>query len=162
MIISAQELAQIWREKSASLALLARAIGDWHEDSVQEAFLRLAIEDPKPDDPVAWLFKVVRNQAITYQRSHRRRQSRESRVALERESWFEAPAAMESRIDSQIAMQALVGLSEEDREVIILHLWGGLTFRQVAEVMQISATTAHRRYQAALQLLRTRLRVESH
>lgn len=162
MIISAQELAQIWRDKSAPLALLARAFGDWHEDSVQEAFLRLAIENPKPDDPVAWLFKVVRNQAITYQRSQRRRQSRESKVALERESWFEAPAAMESRIDSQIAMQALVDLSEEDREVIILHLWGGLTFRQVAEVMQISATTVHRRYQAALQLLRTRLRVESH
>ena len=52
-------------------------------------------------------------------------------------------------------------LADEEREIIILHLWGGLTFRQVAEVLQISAATVHRRYQGALQALRSRLRIES-
>lgn len=161
MIISAQELAQIWRDKSASLALLARSIGDWHEDSVQEAFLRLAIENPKPNDPVAWLFRVVRNQAISFRRSHRRRVDRETKVAIERDLWLRTSPDVESQLDSKVATEALMELGEEDREIIILHLWGGLTFRQVAEVLQVSAATVHRRYQAALQALRGRLRIES-
>lgn len=161
MIISPQELAQIWRDKSASLALLARSIGDGHEDSVQEAFLRLAIENPKPNDPVAWLFRVVRNQAISFRRSHRRRVDRETKVAVEREPWLRASPDIESRLDSQVATEALMELADEEREIIILHLWGGLTFRQVADVLQISAATVHRRYQGALQALRSRLRIES-
>ena len=160
MIISPQELSQIWREKSASLALLARSMGDSDEDSVQEAFLRLAVEDPKPDDPVAWLFRVVRNRAISNHRSKRRRIDRETKVAFERETWLVAAADMETRLDSQVASQVLTELTEESREVIILHLWGGLTFRQVGEILQISAATVHRRYQNALLDLRTKLRIE--
>jgi RNA polymerase sigma-70 factor (ECF subfamily) len=128
---------------------------------VQEAFLRLAIENPKPNDPVAWLFRVVRNQAISFRRSHRRRVDRETKVAVEREPWLRASPDIESRLDSQVATEALMELADEEREIIILHLWGGLTFRQVAEVLQISAATVHRRYQGALQALRSRLRIES-
>jgi RNA polymerase sigma factor (sigma-70 family) len=161
MVISATEIAQIWRDKSAALALLARSIGDWHEDSVQEAFLRLAIEDPTPNDPVAWLFRVVRNQAISYRRSQRRRMDRESKVATERELWSRSVADIDARLDSQVATAALMNLSDEEREIVILHLWGGLTFRQVAEVLQLSTATVHRRYQGALQSLRAHLRIES-
>ncbi len=128
---------------------------------MQEAFLRLAIENPKPNDPVAWLFRVVRNQAISFRRSHRRRVDRETKVAVEREPWLRASPDIESRLDSQVATEALMELADEEREIIILHLWGGLTFRQVADVLQISAATVHRRYQGALQALRSRLRIES-
>lgn len=160
MLISPQELSEIWRDKSASLALLARSIGDRQEDSVQDAFLKLAIENPRPNDPVAWLFRVVRNQAISYRRSQKRRDAREARLAQQREKWFNNPVEIETQIDSRIAAEALQELVEEDREVIILHLWGGLTFRQAAEILDMSVTTVHRRYQAALESLRARLRVE--
>lgn len=161
MVISATELAQIWRDKSAALALLARSIGDWQEESVQEAFLRLAIEEPEPNDPVAWLFRVVRNQAISYRRSQRRRRDCESKVAMDRELWSRSATDIDARLDSQVATAALINLSDEEREIVILHLWGGLTFRQIAEVLQLSAATVHRRYQAALQALRAHLRIES-
>lgn len=161
MVISATELAQIWRDKSAALALLVRSIGDWQEESVQEAFLRLAIEEPEPNDPVAWLFRVVRNQAISYRRSQRRRRDRESKVAMHRELWSRSATDIDARLDSQVAAAALMNLSDEEREIVILHLWGGLTFRQIAEVLQLSAATVHRRYQAALQALRAHLRIES-
>ena len=162
MVLSVQELSQLWKEKSASLALLARAIGDWHEDSVQEAFLKLAAQEPPPNDPAAWLFQVVRNQAISYRRSDRRRSEREFKSAQQRSNWFADPKETETRIDSVAATAALQGLAEEEREVVILHLWGELSFRQIAEVLGISAATVHRRYQSSLTLLRTRLRVETH
>jgi len=166
MMISAHELSRIWQAKSAALALLARSIGDDGEDSVQEAFLKLAIEQPKPSDPVAWLFRVVRNQALSQRRSQKRRLERETKVVLAREvelgdSWFIRPREIENQLDSQVAIAALGELSEQQREIVILHLWGGLTFRQIAEVLQVPAATVHRRYQESLVTLRVRLRVEA-
>ena len=166
MLISANELSQIWQAKSAALGLLARSIGDDGEDSVQEAFLKLAVERPKPSDPVAWLFRVVRNQALSHRRSQKRRLERENKVVLARQielgdSWFFRPQEIENQLDSQVATTALRELSEQQREIVILHLWGGLTFRQISEVLQIPGATAHRRYQESLEALRVRLRVEA-
>jgi RNA polymerase sigma-70 factor (ECF subfamily) len=47
----------------------------------------------------------------------------------------------------------------EQREVIVAHLWGGLTFEEIAGLCHCSTTTAHRRYVAGLTELRTRLNV---
>ena len=166
MMISANELSEIWQTKSASLALLARSLGDDGEDSVQEAFLKLAIEQPKPNDAVAWLFRVVRNQALTHRRSRKRRMERETKVVLAREielgnSWFIRSPEIDTQLDSQVATLALSELSEQEREIVILHLWGDLAFRQIAEVLQMPAATVHRRYQEALEALRVRLRLEA-
>jgi RNA polymerase sigma-70 factor (ECF subfamily) len=47
----------------------------------------------------------------------------------------------------------------DEREVIVAHLWGGLTFEQIAAVAGCSSSTAHRRYAAGLSALRERLHV---
>jgi len=46
----------------------------------------------------------------------------------------------------------------EEREVIIARIWGGLTFAEIAELVNCSLPTAHRRFQAGLMQLRERLR----
>ncbi len=43
--------------------------------------------------------------------------------------------------------------------MIVAHLWGGLTFEQIAELAGCSPSTAHRRYVAGLANLRERLHV---
>ena len=55
---------------------------------------------------------------------------------------------------------ALAALAGEVREPVVAHLWGGLTFVQIGELMGTSAGTAHRRYLEGLAELRRRLRVE--
>jgi RNA polymerase sigma-70 factor (ECF subfamily) len=40
---------------------------------------------------------------------------------------------------------------------MVAHLWGGLTFEQIADTVGGSASTAYRRYAAGLDLLRDRL-----
>lgn len=123
------------------------------EDVVQEAFLSLARQKRQPDQVVAWLYRVVRNGAISAARSHRRRRQREAKTTP-REPWF---TSVDDRIDAERAAQVLAEVDPESREVIVARIWGGLTFEQAAEVMGCSAATAHRRYQAGLAQLQERL-----
>jgi RNA polymerase sigma-70 factor (ECF subfamily) len=48
----------------------------------------------------------------------------------------------------------LSGIPDEQREVIVLHIWGELTFAQIADLLEISANTAASRYRYALAKLR--------
>ncbi|EMI19740.1 RNA polymerase sigma factor 70, region 4 type 2 domain protein, partial [Rhodopirellula maiorica SM1] len=62
----------------------------------------------------------------------------------------------DGQLDGQQVTQWLDELDAIDREVIVMHLWGGMTFRQIADVMGLSAATANRRYQNALTQLQAR------
>jgi RNA polymerase sigma-70 factor (ECF subfamily) len=53
---------------------------------------------------------------------------------------------------------ALGELPEEQRAVVHLKLWEGLTFEEIAEALEISANTAASRYRYGLDKLRERLR----
>jgi RNA polymerase sigma-70 factor (ECF subfamily) len=56
--------------------------------------------------------------------------------------------------------RALAKLPEDQRQVTVLHIWGGLTFAQTAEVLGINANTAAARYRYALAKLRDSLSAE--
>ena len=60
---------------------------------------------------------------------------------------------------NETAAAELSALPIEQREVIVAHLWGGLTFEQIAEVSGTSSSTAHRLYGSGLSTLRERLGV---
>jgi RNA polymerase sigma-70 factor (ECF subfamily) len=140
-----------------ALVLLAR---QWcpaaAEDVVQDAFLKLATADPTPTRPVPWLFTVVRNGAMMAARAERRRRTHESR-AIRTTPWF-APTDT-AGLDAEQATAALQTLPPDQRDAIVAHLWGGLTFDDVGELMGLSAATAYRRYTAGLATLRDVLRV---
>jgi len=56
---------------------------------------------------------------------------------------------------------ALKQLPDEQREVVVMKVWGGLTFAGIAEALNINANTAASRYRLALKALRPCLREES-
>jgi RNA polymerase sigma-70 factor (ECF subfamily) len=150
-------LGQLVDEHAAALELYARQWCAAPEDVVQEAFLKLVTQSPMPRNVVAWLFRVVRNQAISVLRSAQRRRKHET-LAGERQPPY-LFAGDETAIDGEAATSALLTLPAEQREVITLHLWGGLTFAEIAEVVDSSASTVHRWYLAGLNQLRERLDV---
>ena len=84
---------------------------------------------PPPDDAAAWLYRVVRNKAITAWRSAKRRQRHETEAVAHRPAAFVRSAA--DRIDAGVAAAALDSLSIELREVVVARIWGGLTFQQI-------------------------------
>lgn len=139
----------------AALTLFARQLCEAPEDVVQEAFLRLGDMDREPENPGAWLFRVVRNLALDAAVAAGRRRKHESRAAAESPGWFD-PAAPEGP-DPAEAEAALRALPCEEREVIVAHLWGGLTFEQIGRTIGASSSTAHRLYGRGLQTLRERL-----
>jgi RNA polymerase sigma-70 factor (ECF subfamily) len=141
---------------AAALVLYARQWCAAPEDVVQEAFLKLFAQRTPPYRAVPWLYRVVRNGAISAARAARRRQ-RHEKAAAQQSAWFTAPAG--GGLDVAAATAALERLPLERREVIVAHLWGGLTFEQIAELTGTSSSTAHRWYVEGLSALRERLGV---
>jgi len=138
------------------LILYARQWCTTPEDVVQEAFLKLVSLRQPPRRVVPWLYRVVRNAALDARKAARRRQQREAAVARPA-GWFVEPEV--DGLDAATAVAALQRLPTEEREVIVAHLWGGLSFEEIAEVASCSASTAFRRYSAGLETLRKELGV---
>jgi RNA polymerase sigma factor (sigma-70 family) len=149
------QLAQRVVARAAGLALYARQWLDdaaSAEDVVQEALAALLAQRPPPADPIAWMYRVVRNAAIDQARSAARRRQRERAVAETRREWFEArPDAL---IDAQAAAAALADLPPASREIVVLRIWNDLSFAQIADVTQTRLSTVHDRYVAALRQMR--------
>jgi RNA polymerase sigma-70 factor (ECF subfamily) len=153
--IGPELLARLFDAHAAALRLYARQwceVSD-AEDAVQEAFLSLARQSVWPDQVAAWLYRVVRNTAISGMRSRHRRLKLEAR-ASSGEVWF---SSADDKIDAQNATRALAELELDCREVIVARIWGGLTFDQIARLQGCSLTTAHRRFQEGLAQLHERL-----
>ncbi|MBI1902363.1 MAG: sigma-70 family RNA polymerase sigma factor [Planctomycetia bacterium] len=150
-----EQLQRLVDQQAAALELFASQWCDVPQDVVQEAFIELARVSTPPERVIPWLYSVVRNRSISAVRRTVRRRKHEARAAAEHDGWFEA--ASDVRLDAQAAAVHLRSLPIEQREPIVLHIWGGLTFEQIAELIQTSSSTAHRRYLAGLATLRERL-----
>jgi len=150
-----EQLGRLVDQYAAALTLYARQWCGAPEDVVQEAFLKLVTQPTPPAHVVPWLYRVVRNAAISASRASHRRRRHEHQAAERAQPWF-LPAE-ETALDAATATRVLEELPAEQREAIVGHLWGGLTFEQLAEVMGTSSSTAHRWYLAGLRALRERL-----
>ncbi len=150
--VDAKFLSRLLDQHSASLVLYAQQWCGSPEDVVQEAILRLMRQQPQPENAVAWLYRVVRNQAIDASRAAGRRTHYEQLASSNRRSWF--TSTVENAIDATAAVEMLELLPIEQREAIVLRMWSGLSFEEIAELTGKSTSTAHRRYLAGLAALR--------
>jgi RNA polymerase sigma-70 factor (ECF subfamily) len=146
-------LGRLLDEHAAALTLLARQWCCTPEDVVQDAFLQLARQVECPRDAAAWLYRVVRNGAISAGRAETRRRRHEAAAVAETSHWFEEESA-EMAIDAHTAAAALHQLPLEEFEVVVAHVWGGLTFAQIAQLVNSTTSTVHRRYQSGLLTLK--------
>ncbi len=146
-------LAGLYRQHAAALRLYARQWGEHAEDIVQDAFVRLAQQGPPPESAVPWLYRVVRNEAVSAGRRAWRRRRREQACSAG-ESWF---ASVDEQLDAQQATRLLAEVSLASREIIIARIWGGLTFAEIATLVGSSLPTVHRQYQSGLAELKEKL-----
>lgn len=146
-------LARLVDRHAGALVLFARQWCYTPEDVVQDALLALVRQPTAPNSPAAWLYRAVRNGAISAARQASRRQRRE-RIRAAPEAWFEANS---DRLDAAIAQTALADLPIELREVIVARIWGELTFAEIAQLVSTSLSTAQRRYEQGMKQLRLKL-----
>jgi RNA polymerase sigma-70 factor (ECF subfamily) len=151
--VDAELLGRLLDCHGAALALYAAQWTDSPEDCLQEALVELARQPEMPTHVVGWLYRVVRNRALNAARGARRRREREARSIAGRFVIGSQPAAFD-RGDVFAAVEALEHLDPADREVIVMRIWGGLTFEEIAMTLSISVSGAHRQYGRALENLR--------
>jgi len=144
---------EIWyRQHGAALLLFAYTMsGDRGraQDALHQVFLKL-IENgglSRATDKKAYLFACVRNAVLND--SHLQRRN----VTIEADSmWFHPPDR--DYAAEQNLRRALDALPQDQREVIVLHIWGELTFSQIGDLLDASSNTVASRYRYALGKLR--------
>ena len=142
------------------------------EDLVQDAFIALyetfsgddsssdAGNATMPERPMAWLCHVMRNRAIDVCRKRSRQRVRERRFAEER-VWFtvdETVGTVGTTVHEIVAPEEIVAMLQSLepgwREIVVLKIWGELTFEEIASLTAKPRSTVHRHWLEALARLR--------
>ena len=131
------------------------------EDVVQDVFLKLCSEskDAIEGHLAAWLFRVCRNRAIEVLRSERKH----SDVPQDDDAPApdSGPAGAFERKEALTRVgAALSRLSRREREVLELKVDSGLRYKEIAEVMDLSASNVGFILHGAIQKLREELAPE--
>ena len=133
------------------------------EDVLQDVFVTLvrSIEQFRLTGSLkGYLATCVANRCRDYRRRDNRRQAAASRapgVTLNAES----PIQLVIRSEELDKLSgALSELPDEQRETLVLRLHGGLRFRQIARMQNVSTKTAQSRYRYGLDKLRSTLNGE--
>ena len=125
------------------------------DEVMQETFLRLVRHRQKLceiADLEAYVFVIARNEALRRLARHGQTMERQITGA---ELFLEASGADGSQRDlADLVARGLENLSPLEREVVELKIYGGLTFREIAQVIEAPLQTAASRYRSALDRLK--------
>ena len=130
-------------------------------DLLQDIFVKLAGDEDLLTgvrDERAFLIRLAHNAAIDLIRRRGTRDKTRDRFAAEIISPFAPTTDPDEQTFRDELAEALAELPEEQRVVVHLKLWEGLTFEQIAGALEIPPNTAASRYRYGLDKLRERLR----
>lgn len=146
-------------------------------DILQEAYLDLAKRlsgfDPNKMSFFVWLRLVTHERLLITHRQHLGAQKRDARrevaaplysaasslsLAEQFAGKFTSVAGKAIRIEQKVRLQALLDdMDDQDREVIALRIFEGLTNRETAEVLNLNTKTSSSRFLRAIARLREAL-----
>ena len=160
--ICERALAGITRGERDALSMIYDAIGkqiyflaysllqNHHdaEDVLQQTLIeivRSAHTYRKGENASAWILAIARNQALKLGRS------RKTVPLAEIETEAQA-------FDTSLTLdEALATLESDERQVVVLHVFSGMKHKEIAELLQISVSSAEKKYQRAIAKLRVLL-----
>jgi RNA polymerase sigma-70 factor (ECF subfamily) len=136
--------------------------GDWHaaEDVLHDVFVSLAKAS------ASRIRGSLRNYLITSclnrARDYLRQGRRTEQLAAQQDpkqltTAFDPSSVLSAKEDVARTIAALAQLPAEQREVVVLRIYGDMQFHEIAESLSISINTAQSRYRYAIAALRKRL-----
>jgi len=146
------EIELLYRQHGPALLLFAQAVTGERgraQDAVHQVFLKLLEKGSLSQvvDKKAYLFACVRNAALNDSKL------RDRNAPLDPDSaWFSPPDR--DYAGEQNLRRALEALPSDQRQVMVLHIWGELTFSQISDLLDLSSNTVASRYRYALAKLR--------
>ncbi len=160
----ASDLERLYDEHAQALFAFLLNLTRNEDDTrevLQDIFVKLARQ---PDllaaarDPRAFLLGLAHNAAIDRIRRRGTRGTYHERFRAEQSSPFAPTADPDEAVFRAELASALSELPLEQRAVVHLKLWEGLTFAQIATALDIPPNTAASRYRYGLDKLRELLR----
>lgn len=149
-----ESLSVIYDRLSRMIFSLALGITENYsdaEDVLQETMIdtvKSAHSYRAGTNPRAWVLSMARHNAIDLVRR------RKDHLSLEDSGVAELADSQPLYPLSQDIKDLLDKLDEDERQIIILHIYGDLSFAEVAMTMEISVFAAQKRYQRVLKKLR--------
>lgn len=133
-----------------------------HEDALdimQDTYLKIRAASHlyKPmGKPLAWMFTIARNLCMTKLR-RKQRFSDSEHLEMDNNLNF---SYVEDPEDKFVLESALAILTEEEREIILLHAVSGMKHKEIAANLGIPLSTTLSKYRRALKKLREHLKKE--
>lgn len=127
------------------------------EDVLQDTYIQIwngAGGYTPAGTPLAWIFTITRNLALM----RLREQSRTVVVAPEAWPSLFADEPAVSREDRVVLMSVLQTLSDEERQIVMLHVMARLKHREIAALLHLRLPTVLSKHSRALKKLRDALK----
>ncbi len=127
------------------------------EDVLQETFCRFARHDLRGwlvRNHQAFVFGIARNEANRFLRRKLGRKEGERMIASGGIGAFAAAFAAPDEPALSFLLERAGGLPAEQKEVVYLKVFDGLTFKEIGSVCGVSANTAASRYRYGIEKLR--------
>jgi RNA polymerase sigma factor (sigma-70 family) len=144
-----------YRQQLFTCALAITRCPNRAEDAIQEAFCRLFRLGVCPRSLKPYVFRTVRNAALD--------QARRNPAVTQADPDFifdPRPEPCDIAANHEFQRQAaaaMMVLSADERETIVQHLYGQLTFREIADIRETPLGTITAWYQRGLKKLRAEL-----
>ena len=159
------ELEQVYRQHRQalfSLALTITGCSGLAEDAVHDAFVRLCGMQQSPSGRVvAYVFAAVRNSAMDCCRRAKRDLKIAETLFAETPNLSMASNNPTMEDNSARLRQEIESLDAETREIIVMKIYGELTFDEIGKVLETPPATVATRYRRAILALEEKLRRDS-
>ena len=129
------------------------------EDVLQETFLLIhssAARYNPQGKPMAWILTIARNLSLNKLKAHSKVSELDDNVKHQAADFSEI-ANLEHKLVLKTAFQVL---SDEERQILMLHAVGGMKFREVAVVLVQGLNTVLSKYHRAIKKMKQQLERE--
>lgn len=106
----------------------------------------------------AYVLRIAYRQAVDWRRRGNARKKYHEAAGVEQERRFASEGDPDRELLRRQLEKSLIGLCEEQRLVVEMRLWDGLTYSEIGEVLGISPNTAASRYRYGTDKMREELR----
>ncbi len=149
-----EAMAQLYRATSTSVyAYCLSILKDVHdaEDALQDCFVNIytyAGSYRSQGKPMAWIMTAARNLCLMRLRQRGRTDALED--------WKDYLGTNEelTTLDRVVLTQCLTRLTDEERQILVLHAVSGLKHRQIAQLLELNLSTVLSKYHRTIQKLR--------
>ena len=131
------------------------------EDVLQETFLLVhsnaAGYNPQ-GKPMAWILTIARNLSLNKLKAHSKVTELQDNISGEGNDFLDI-ANLEHKLVLKAAFEIL---SDEERQILMLHAVGGMKFREIASVLVLGINTVLSKYHRAIKKMKQKLEGEEY